>query len=192
MNWQPDGWQPDGWQPETQSATVTPNPGDIVRVGVTPPISVKVNVKDLDIDKTYWIELFEPFVLEALRSIEFSAGEILRYPRDTGFYNVVTKGGRTARTYPIVIPRAANETFRDGSMDLVSRHPDDVSPPAIETIVWTPTAPLTVVSQSEAVHRASVTVSGGLAGESYPITARITPTVGDPLDVTLVVPVQQL
>lgn len=150
-----------------------------------------VAAKDPDTDKTYWIDLFEVFVLEAYRKTEFSAGDILRYPRDHGLYYVITRGGRTAGGYPQALPRAASEPFRDGSVELVSRHPDDVSPPAIQSITWTPTAPMAVAGQQEGTHRAAVRVSGGLAGQSYPLTGRIVPTSGDTRDITLTVPVAQ-
>ena len=154
-------------------------------------MTVTVAAKDPDVDKTYWVDLFKQFVLEAIRATEFSIGDILRYPRDTGFYYVVTTAGRSASYYPDIVPRAANESFRDGSVELTTKHPDDVSPPSINAISWTPTDPMLVVAQSEGTHRASVTVRGGLGGHSYPLTGRITPTVGNAIDVTLRVPVAQ-
>lgn len=152
-------------------------------------MSILVREKDPDTPATYEIDLFQAFVPEALRSREFLVDQLVRAQRDTGFYYRCTQAGRTARNYP-TWPRAASETVLDGSVEWTTVHPDDATPPEVDTVVWEVPAALTLDSQSHDDHVARATFSGGTDGEDYDVTARITPTAGEPRDVTITIPVR--
>lgn len=149
---------------------------------------IEVAPKDPDVDKTYELDLFENLVPETLRSAAYSLNDVTRPHRDTGFYLECTTAGRTGRYNPYV-PRQANQLIRDGSVTWTSKHPSDVTVPAISSVVWTVPTALTVESQSEDGHVATVTLSGGSDGVDYEVTARVTPTVGDARDISIIIPV---
>ena len=154
-------------------------------------MSTVLPAKDPDVARTYTIGLRPLFVLEAKRSWGFQLGEFAKPHRFEGFYLECTKAGETSSSYPRSYPRRANETIVDGSLEWTSRHPDDAALPDIQSLVWSLPAALTLDSQSEAGDLATVTISGGLNGLDYEVTARVTPTAGDTEDVTFTVPVRQ-
>lgn len=151
---------------------------------------IEVAPKDPDVAITYDLDLFENLVPDTLRSNEYEAGDVTRPHRDNGFYFECQTAGRTG-IYNPYSPRQANQQIRDGSVVWVSKHPSDVTVPEISSVVWS-AGDLTVDSQSEAGHIASVTLSGGEDGVDYEVTARVTPSVGNPRDITIVVPVREL
>lgn len=153
-------------------------------------MSTVVEEKDPDTDATYEIYIFEAFVVSALRSSPVVLSDLIRAPRDTGFYYQCTKAGRTATQYPESWPRVSGEVVADGSAEWTAVHPDDASPPIIQSVAWSVQDGMTIASQSDAGHIAQVTVSGGVDGNDYDATARITPTAGDPRDITITVPVR--
>lgn len=150
-----------------------------------------VSPKDPDVAATYDLDLFTNLVPDTIRSNAYDVGDVTRPHRDNGFYLQCTKAGRTG-IYNPYSPRIANQLIRDGSVEWTSKHPSDVTVPTISSVVWTVPADLTVDSQSEDGHIASVTLSGGDDGVDYEVTARITPTVGNPQDITIIVPVREL
>lgn len=154
-------------------------------------MSTMLRAKDPDVPATYEIIIWESLVRAATRSYDFAVNDIVHYPRDTGLNYLCTVAGRTSSYYPERIPRAAGETVLDGSAEFTAKLPSDTTPPAIDSVVWTVPAALTVDSQEEDNNAFRVTLSGGVAGESYDITARVTPTVGTARDMTFTIPVAE-
>jgi hypothetical protein len=154
-------------------------------------MSTLVAAKDPDVAATYEIDVFEAFVLDARRSYDFELNDVTRAPRDTGLLYLCTQAGRTASYYP-VWPRRPGENVVDGSVEWESKHPDDASPPEIADVDWTLPADLTLDAQSHSEHIASVTIAGGTAGVDYDVTARITPNSGEPVEITITIPVREL
>lgn len=149
-----------------------------------------VETKDPDVAASYELILWEQLVREAFRSAAYVIDQIVRDPRNVaGLYYVCTKAGITGRYYP-AWPRVADESVNDGTATFIAKDPADVSPPVLSSIVWTVQSGLTLDSQSETEHVAQMTVSGGVAGTDYEATARITPSVGVPIDVTIIIPVR--
>lgn len=152
-------------------------------------MSIKVTPKDPDRDATYSVDVFQRLVTEAFRSNDFEVDDLVRAPRDTGLYYKCTKAGRTAYNFP-TYPVRENEKVIDGSSEWIALHPSTVTAITIQTVVWSVPAALTLESQVETNHRASVTLSGGVDGADYEVTATINPTEGDAFDTTLIVPVR--
>lgn len=154
---------------------------------------ILVAAKDPDRAKSYSIDVFEAFVSEAHRQTEFAVGDVVHAPRDTGLLYVCSysksDAGRTAQYYP-EWPRIAGEVVRDGTVEWTATEPADANEATILSVVWAADTGLTVDSQSESAHVATVTVSGGVDGVDYELVATITPSAGNPRDVTLLVPVR--
>jgi len=147
--------------------------------------------KDPDIAKTYTFDWRERVVGEVARSIDYAADAIALPQRDTGFFLECTVAGRTASYYPSW-PRQKDQMVRDGSVVWTTRHPDDVTIPSVSTAVWTVPAALTVDSQDETGTITEVTISGGVDGVVYEISVRMTPSAGDAVDRTFLLPVSHL
>jgi len=155
-------------------------------------MTIIVEPKDPDTPATYEIDVFQEFVDDARRSYEYSLNDISRGNRDTGFYYVCTKAGRTAKKFPQSgFPRRANEIVIDGSLEWTAKHPADVSPTIIQSVTWIVPTGLILDSQTEDNHLAKATFSGGTDGQDYDVTARIAPNTGTPRDVTITIPVRQ-
>lgn len=155
-------------------------------------MSTLAKEKDPDVATVYEIDVFEQIVVEAYRSHRFEVDDVVRAPKDTGFFYVCQTAGRTGDHYPQYWPRAASETVADGSVVWNTVHPDSAGPTTIQIVTWIMPTGLTLDSQSEANHVATATISGGTADVDYDVTARITPTVGPPIDVTITIPVRNL
>ena len=151
-------------------------------------MTITVEEKDPDVPQTYEIDTRDRFVPEVNRSYEYAVDDVVRFGRDNGFYLKCTKAGISGRYNPYS-PREANQQIRDGSVEWVSVRPADATVPVISTVAWT-VGDLTLDSQEETDHIARATVSGGKDGQDYEVTARITPDVGDAIDVTLTIPVR--
>ena len=152
-------------------------------------MSTTLEASDPDVPATYRIGWHDRLVEAAERRADVSAGQFLRYPNvDTGFYYEVTTAGRLAQHYPTRIPRAGGQTVQDGSAVLTARHPDDATLVAISSAVWTIEAGLTLDSQSESGFFTSITVSGGVDGEDYECTCRMTPSSGNAIEQTIIIP----
>lgn len=153
--------------------------------------AVIVQEKDPDDDITYPLDSSERLVQEALRSHDFALGAFARaFGLDTGWYYECTSAGRTGERAPTRgFPRAGGETITDGSLEWTCRHPSDATLAAISSIEVVEDAGLTVTTNviGFVIY---VTVSGGVDGQDYAITLRITPSTGDAFDQTLVVPVR--
>lgn len=157
-------------------------------------MSIRGSEKDPDQPATYQIVWDALLVQEAFRSWQFSTGAIVRAPADTGFYYVATPlgskaYGRTSAHNPHW-PRANGETVIDGSILWTAVYPADAGVPQVDSAVWTVPAGLTKNSQSETGIITYITLSGGTDGEDYEVTCTMTPTVGNPIDQTIVVPVR--
>ena len=148
--------------------------------------------KDPDTPTPYEINIFEEFIDPARRSELFALADLVRFPRDTGFYYECSKAGRTAANYPDALPRSANRTVIDGSAEWTAKHPSDVSPVVVQSVTWIMPTGLTLDSQSQSNHVAQAVISGGTDGQDYDVTARITPDAGNPRDVTITIPVRHL
>ena len=146
--------------------------------------------KDPDTDATYEIDAFDLILAEALRERAYAVGDVIRPTRDNGFFLECTKAGRTGRYNPYS-PRQANQVIRDGSTDWISRHPSEVVVVSIAAVLWLidPAGELAVVAQSHSGTVATVTLTGGRNGTSYDVTARLTTSEGNQVDITIVVPV---
>lgn len=155
-------------------------------------MSIRVAPKDPNVPKSYEIDVFFRFISEMHRSREFKVNDLARAPRDTGFYYKCTVAGRTSRSFPRSFPRVDTETLLDGSVTWTTIHPDSATAAVkIQTVDWTVPAGLTLDSQSESGHIAEATFSGGLDGEDYEVTARVTPNNGNAIDITITIPVRQ-
>ncbi len=152
----------------------------------------RVRPKDPDVPATYEIEVFEALVPEAARSQEYEVGAVTRAQRDTGWLYRCTAAGRTSRNYPDAWPTAEGEKIVDGSLEWEAVHPSSASAPVIDSVTWTVPSGLSLDSQEEAAHIARATFSGGAAGQEYQVHVRITPTIGDPIERTIVIPVEHL
>lgn len=146
---------------------------------------------DPDVGATYSIEWIDELVAEARRDAAVGDGVIVQPQRGTGFLYECTTPGRTSAYYP-VWPRAEGETVSDGSVVWTARHPDDAATALVGSATWTVPAALTLVSQSESGFITSITLTGGEDGVDYELTCRMTPTVGTPIDQTIVIPVRSL
>ena len=148
--------------------------------------------KDPDVAATYSIDWSRQLVLDVKRSTSYVLGAIVRPTRWAGFYWEVTTAGDTGQQVPSKTPRAAGETLADGSVVWTARHPSSVSIPTVSTAVWTIPSGLTLSSQLEDTAATHVTLTGGVDGADYEITCRMTPTTGNPLDQTVIIPVRRL
>lgn len=149
-----------------------------------------LDAKDPNVSAEYGIDFHDAVVVEAARRTSFAQGAIVHYPRDTGFYYEVTTAGRTSSHYPAQLPRAAGETLQDGSAVLTCRLPSEVSLAAISSVDWTADAGITVASQRTDGLVAYVTLSGGTDGVDYDVLCRMTPSSGNIIEKTIVVPVR--
>lgn len=148
-----------------------------------------LEAKDPDVNAEYGIDFHDQIVTEALRRTFFSAGAILFFPRDTGWYYEVTTAGKTGQNYPDSLPRAAGQTIVDGSCVLTCRHPTGILP-TISSAAWTLPSGITLASQRQDGLVAYATLAGGTDGVDYDITCRLTPSSGNPIDKTITVPVR--
>lgn len=157
-------------------------------------MTITASEKDPDVPATYPIVWDQLLVQEAFRGWQFSTGAIVRAQADTGFYYVAAPlgskaYGRTAAHWPRW-PRASGETVTDGSILWTAVYPADADVPVIASAVWDVPSGITQDSQSETGIVTYITLSGGTDGEDYEITCTMTPTVGNPIDQTIVVPVR--
>ena len=147
--------------------------------------------KDPDVATTYSIDFGDQLVLDAQRRTAYIVGAVVKAPRDTGFYYECTEAGRTARFNPTSWPRAGGESIQDGEVVWTAVRSDNASVPTIDSAVWTVPTGITKDSQSEDDSLAHIVLSGGTADNDYELTCRMTPTSGNPIDVTITVPVRQ-
>jgi hypothetical protein len=149
-----------------------------------------LDAKDPDVPAEYWIDFYDRIVQEATRRTDFGVGVVLHFPRDTGWLYEVTTAGRTSAHYPIDLPRESGETLADGSAVLTCRHPSTVTIAEVSSVTWTVPDGLTLDSQREDGTIAYLTVSDGVDGVDYEILCRMTPTSGNVIEQTIVVPVR--
>jgi len=146
--------------------------------------------KDPNVAITYSIDWSSRLVPELARKTEYELGEIVRPPRFEGFYLECTLAGWSSQ-YHRELPRVAGQTAEDGSVQWTVRHPASVTVPTVQSAVWTVPTGITLDSQSEDGHETFVTLSGGTDGQDYELVCRMTPTAGNPVDQTIIVPVRQ-
>lgn len=152
-------------------------------------MSIRLAASDPDTAATYKIDWHDRLVTAAERRLDVSAGQFCRYRNiDTGFYYEVTAAGRLGQFYPNRLPRASGQTVSDGSAVLTARHPDDATLVAINSAVWTLGSGLTLDSQSETGLYTLITVSGGTDGQEYECTCLMTPSSGNPIEQTIIIP----
>lgn len=149
-----------------------------------------VDSKDPDVNAEYDVDFRDALVLHATRNQNFEANDVLWYPRDTGWYYVVTTAGRTNFSFPESLPRADGETLTDGSAVLTCRHPSSSSLPTLSAVDWTVPTGLSLVSQRQVGMRAFITLSGGTDGVDYDVLCRMTPTIGNVIEKTITIPVR--
>lgn len=149
-----------------------------------------LDAKDPDDDIEYGIDFHDQIVGEALRRTNFALNAVLFYPRDNGWYYVVTTAGKTGQNYPSDLPVADGETVVDGSCVLTCRHPSSASLPTISSASWIVPTGITQSSTRTSGLTAFITLNGGTDGEDYDITCRMTPSVGNALDKTITVRVR--
>lgn len=147
--------------------------------------------KDPDVSAEYGIDFHDEIVRQAARNERLSVADVVFYPSaDPGWYFEVTTAGKTAKNIPPSIPRESGETLTDGSVELVCRHPSEVTIPTVSSAAWTLPTALTNVSQRTGATSAFVTVSGGVDGADYDLVCRMTPSVGNVLEQTITIPVR--
>lgn len=127
------------------------------------------------------------------RDWPYQLGAVVRAPLHTGFYYQCTSPGETG-AYAPRLPRAEGETVQDGSVEWTARHPSGASLPAVSSVDWIidPAGELTVPNTRIDGGILYPTFSGGVAGQSYEVTARVTWSNGQVEDVTVIIPVEQL
>lgn len=145
--------------------------------------------KDPDEPATYSIDFHDEVVIDAKRDYNFTAAEIVRPQRGTGFYYECTTAGRTSAHYP-TWPRASGQTVNDGSVVWTARHPTGSSIPTISSVTWTLPSGITKDSQTEAGLVAFITVSDGTDGVDYEIVCTMTPSIGNVIEQTITIPVR--
>lgn len=150
----------------------------------------ELDPKDPDVEQEYAIDFSHVLVPFAPRSTDIGAGRVVRARRDTGWYYECTTPGRTSAEYPRMWPRESGATIQDGSVIWTARRPADVTVPTVQSAQWTVPAPLSEVSTSESGFLALIVVSGGVDGEDYALTCRMTPTTGKVIEQTITVPVR--
>lgn len=148
--------------------------------------------KDPGVDTEYGINFHDELVVEAAPRTSYALNQVLYFPMDTGYYYVVSTAGRTARNYPHALPRQSGETVTFGSCVLACKHPSEVTLTSISSAVWTLDDGITNASQRISGLVAYVTLSGGTDGADYNVTCRLTPSTGNPIDKTIIVPVRSL
>lgn len=153
-------------------------------------MSATLAPKDPDSAQEYAIDARVHVVPPARRKWPYDSLDVVRGSQmHTGFYYVCTQAGETGHKHP-VWPRADGETVADGSVIWTCRAPASAGLPAISTVVWDGGG-LTVDSQRIDDGVAYVTLSGGVAGTSYEVTARITWNNGHADDYTITIPVSE-
>lgn len=150
----------------------------------------ELDSKDPDVPATYTVDWHDELVLEALREYPFAQGAFVQAQRDTGFYYECTTAGRTGKNYPHAWPRAAGETVSDGSVVWTCRHPSTSTVALVSSVAWTVPSGLTKDSQSESGALSHIVLSGGTDGVDYEVLCRMTPTVGNVKEKTIVVKVR--
>lgn len=154
-------------------------------------MTTTLDPKDPDVAATYSIDLHAVIVTDAARAQDFVVNSFVRPPFETGFYYEATTAGRTSAHFPIRWPRTAGETVQDGSVVWTARHPSSSTLPSISAVSWTVPAGLTLDTQSEGAFLANVTLSGGVDGEDYEVTARVTMSDSRIVEQSIIVPVRQ-
>lgn len=140
--------------------------------------------KDPDVNETYAIDWQDQLVLSALREFDFVQGQVVKAPRDTGWYYECTTAGKTARNYPAQWPRSSGVEVADGSVIWTCRHPADTEIATVESVDWQIPDGLALVEQIQSGRLAIITVSGGEAGVDYDVVCRMTPSVGNAMERT--------
>lgn len=150
---------------------------------------MQLREKDPDVPATYYIDVRLRLIDEPYRRYSVAQGAFVRAQRDTGFYYEATAAGVTAQQYP-TWPRAAGETVQDGSVQWTARHPDNATLPTVSSATWTLPSGITLDSQVLEPQLIRPTFSGGVDGEDYSITVRVTPSAGNSFDMTFTLPVR--
>lgn len=149
--------------------------------------------KDPDQSLEYGIDARIGVTSKALRAHPYGLAAVVRSSqKHTGFYYVCTTAGETSQAHPSKPwPRADGQTLVDGSVVWTCRHPSSAALPAISSVSWE-TGDLTLVSQRTADGIAYVTLSGGVHGIDYEVTASITWATSPAVttDVTVTIPVR--
>lgn len=153
-------------------------------------MSTTVAEKDPDVAATYELDFEDALVDELARDTVYAVNAVVRPHRANGFYLVCTTAGRTSQHNPIAYPKASGGTLQDGSATFQAVHPSAATLPSISSATWTVPSGLTLDAQSETGLVASATLSGGSDGTDYDVTCRLVPSVGNPIDKTITVPVR--
>lgn len=153
-------------------------------------MTTTVAEKDPDVAATYELDWEDAIVEELARDRAYALNAVVRPHRANGLYFVCTLAGRTSQNYPIAYPKASGGTFTDGSATFQAVHPSVATLPAISSATWTVPAGLTKDTQAESGFVTSVTLSAGSDGTDYEVSCRMVPTVGNPIERTIVVPVR--
>lgn len=156
--------------------------------------SITVRAKDPDADITYAVdwsqalaELSSPEAM--LRGVYYESGDIRKAEVDTGLdYRCITAGRTGDRRPPTGFPAAAGLTVQDGSVIWTAQAP--APPIEIASVAWSVPDGLTKISESNGPALAYITLGGGVDGEDYDVTCRMTPASGAPREQTIQVPVR--
>ena len=127
---------------------------------------------DVDAPAEYYVDIHDELVQAEERRTDLAFGATIFYPQADGWYYEVTVAGRTGTHYPARLPRVSGETFQDGSVTLICRHPSEATLPSIVDVTWTLETGLTLDSQREVGSRGYFTVSAGVDGVTYLVTGR--------------------
>jgi hypothetical protein len=149
-----------------------------------------LDTKDPDRDAEYAIDARRLAYAEMRRDWPYEAGAFVKSPRHTGFYYECTTAGETKHNWPD-LPRAANQTVADGSVVWTARLPSAATLPTISTVTWDVDPAGELAVDSERIEGGIVypTLTGGVDGESYELTAHVTWSNGQVDDVTVTIPV---
>lgn len=149
--------------------------------------------KDPNTPTEYAIDVRRTVYAPMLRDWPYPQGAVVRAKIHTGFYYECTQAGETS-AYEPRLPRADGEKVRDGSLEWTARHPANAALPSIQLVDWIvePAGELTVTNTRVEGGIVYPTFSGGEAGSSYQVTARVTWSTGQVEDVTVVIPVANL
>ncbi len=134
--------------------------------------------KDPDTDVVYTLDMRQLAYGEMQRSWPVATGTFARAPRHTGFYYECTTAGETKAHWP-VLPSSDGQTVTDGSVVWTARHPSSSTLPTISSVTWeVDDAALSVDSETIDSGIVSPSISGGVAGTTYLVTAHVTWSTG--------------
>lgn len=149
-----------------------------------------LETKDPDTDSLYEIDVRKIVTEVIRRDWPYAVDDLVKPHFGIGFYMLCTTAGETRHHLPDRYPRAEDLTMQDGSVVWTVKDPSDSGLPAITDAEWTISdAALTVDSQTFTGGILRPVFAGGVDGETYSLTARITWDNGRVEDVSFTLPV---